>query len=227
MGHLPPLRLYGPLAGHRQARVRPVLEPGQGPWRPEVFEEAQLYSPVTAARRAWSSISATTTRAPTIPSTGPGGRRSPRPRSTGRRGACAHDRLHRRGAGGLAHGLPRAGAQVRALRQPRLPRRLRRARPAADHIPQLEEVSARLEPLTGFRYVPAAGLVPLGEFYACSPTASSTRPSTSATWGAALHAGARPDPRGDRPRQPARLAGVRGAEPAGGPGRPPLRDQPA
>ena len=25
--------------------------------------------------------------------------------------------------------------------------------------------SARLEPLTGFRYVPAAGLVPLGEFY--------------------------------------------------------------
>src|SRR3954447_12461401 len=35
----------------------------------------------------------------------------------------------------------------------------------ADRIPQLEEVSARLEPLTGFRYVPAAGLVPLGDFY--------------------------------------------------------------
>ncbi len=34
-----------------------------------------------------------------------------------------------------------------------------------DRIPQLEEVSARLEPLTGFRYVPAAGLVPLGDFY--------------------------------------------------------------
>ena len=34
-----------------------------------------------------------------------------------------------------------------------------------DRIPQLEEVSARLEPLTGFRYAPAAGLVPLAEFY--------------------------------------------------------------
>lgn len=34
-----------------------------------------------------------------------------------------------------------------------------------DHIPQLEEVSAMLAPLTGFRYLPAAGLVPLREFY--------------------------------------------------------------
>ncbi len=34
-----------------------------------------------------------------------------------------------------------------------------------DHIPQLDEVSASLEPLTGFRYVPAAGLVPLRQFY--------------------------------------------------------------
>ena len=34
-----------------------------------------------------------------------------------------------------------------------------------DHIPQLDEVTAAVEPLTGFRYVPAAGLVPLREFY--------------------------------------------------------------
>jgi phenylalanine-4-hydroxylase len=34
-----------------------------------------------------------------------------------------------------------------------------------DRIPQLDEVTARLEPLTGFRYVPAAGLVALREFY--------------------------------------------------------------
>jgi len=34
-----------------------------------------------------------------------------------------------------------------------------------DRVPQLEEVSERLEPLTGFRYLPAAGLVPLREFY--------------------------------------------------------------
>ncbi|GAB0102441.1 phenylalanine 4-monooxygenase [Nocardia sp. JMUB6875] len=35
----------------------------------------------------------------------------------------------------------------------------------ADHIPQLDEVSTKLVPLTGFRYVPAAGLVPLREFF--------------------------------------------------------------
>ncbi|MBF6168268.1 phenylalanine 4-monooxygenase [Streptomyces gardneri] len=34
-----------------------------------------------------------------------------------------------------------------------------------DHIPQLDEVSAALQPLTGFRYAPAAGLVPLREFF--------------------------------------------------------------
>lgn len=34
-----------------------------------------------------------------------------------------------------------------------------------DHIPQLDEVSAALHPLTGFRYVPAAGLVPLRDFF--------------------------------------------------------------
>ena len=32
-------------------------------------------------------------------------------------------------------------------------------------IPSLDEVSARLRPLTGFAYVPAPGLVPLREFY--------------------------------------------------------------
>ena len=34
-----------------------------------------------------------------------------------------------------------------------------------DRIPQLDEVSAGLAPLTGFEYVPAAGIVPLDEFY--------------------------------------------------------------
>ena len=35
-----------------------------------------------------------------------------------------------------------------------------------DHVPQLTEVSERLEPLTGWRYQSAPGLVPLREFYA-------------------------------------------------------------
>jgi phenylalanine-4-hydroxylase len=34
-----------------------------------------------------------------------------------------------------------------------------------DRVPQLDEVSAGLEPLTGFSFHPAAGLVPLDEFY--------------------------------------------------------------
>jgi phenylalanine-4-hydroxylase len=34
-----------------------------------------------------------------------------------------------------------------------------------DHIPQLDEVTAALEPLTGFGYHPAAGLVPFDQFY--------------------------------------------------------------
>jgi phenylalanine-4-hydroxylase len=34
-----------------------------------------------------------------------------------------------------------------------------------DRIPQLDEVTAALAPLTGFAYVPAAGIVPLEEFY--------------------------------------------------------------
>ena len=34
-----------------------------------------------------------------------------------------------------------------------------------DRVPQLDEVTDRLAPLTGFRYHPAAGLVPLREFY--------------------------------------------------------------
>lgn len=34
-----------------------------------------------------------------------------------------------------------------------------------DRVPDLDEVSARLEPISGWRYLPAAGLVPLREFY--------------------------------------------------------------
>src|SRR6478736_534420 len=34
-----------------------------------------------------------------------------------------------------------------------------------DRVPQLDEVTARLKPLTGYEYHPAAGLVPLREFY--------------------------------------------------------------
>lgn len=35
----------------------------------------------------------------------------------------------------------------------------------SDHVPQLSEVTERLAPLTGFRYLPVAGLAPLRDFY--------------------------------------------------------------
>ena len=34
-----------------------------------------------------------------------------------------------------------------------------------DHVPSLDEVSSRVEPISGWRYLPAAGLVPLEQFY--------------------------------------------------------------
>jgi phenylalanine-4-hydroxylase len=34
-----------------------------------------------------------------------------------------------------------------------------------DHVPHLDEVTARLEPISGFRYLPVAGLAPLRGFY--------------------------------------------------------------
>ena len=34
-----------------------------------------------------------------------------------------------------------------------------------DHVPQLSEVTARLRPLSGFAYLPVAGLAPLRDFY--------------------------------------------------------------
>ncbi|MDX6583574.1 MAG: phenylalanine-4-hydroxylase [Solirubrobacterales bacterium] len=37
----------------------------------------------------------------------------------------------------------------------------------AERIPQLDEVTERLRPLTGYEYVPAAGIVPVKEFYGC------------------------------------------------------------
>ena len=37
----------------------------------------------------------------------------------------------------------------------------------SDRIPQLNQVTEGLAPLTGFHYVPAAGIVPVKEFYGC------------------------------------------------------------
>ncbi|MFC4012333.1 phenylalanine 4-monooxygenase [Nonomuraea purpurea] len=57
---------------------------------------------------------------------------------------------------GVKHAVYATAEYLHAARRLGLPQ---------ERIPQLEEVSELLEPLTGFRYVPAAGLVPLREFY--------------------------------------------------------------
>ena len=77
-----------------------------------------------------------------------------------------------------------------------------------DHIPQLTEVNALLAPHTGFRYQPAAGLVPLAEFYGSLADGrvlvDAVHPARVA---AAVHTRARRRPRGRSgtpPRWPAR-----------------------
>jgi phenylalanine-4-hydroxylase len=68
------------------------------------------------------------------------------------------------------HEIWRTVSRELALKHERLAIRAFREAKAAlalpeDHVPQLDEVSAGLKPLTGFEFHPAAGLVPLDEFY--------------------------------------------------------------
>ena len=133
-----------------------------------MFEEAQLYSPVTTRRRrrASPSTSATTTPASTTRPTASGATRSRPPPSNGSRASPipqidytdAEQEVWRTVCRELAPKHERYACRafrdaVVALDLPR------------DRIPQLDEVTAGLRPLTGFEYVPAAGIVPLDEFY--------------------------------------------------------------
>ena len=184
-------------------------------WRPEVFEEARLYSPVTRgeegvvvhlgddhpgandpvyrARRAQIAEAALDW--------------TPRAR--------ARSRLHPRGAGGLAHGLPRLGPSTSAT--PAAPSATPRSACRGTTSRSSGRSGARLRPLTGFRYArcPPPGLCRSVITGSLADRVFHSTQYIRHPGGAALP-GARPDPRGDRPRQPARLAGVRGAEPAGG-----------
>ena len=170
-----------------------------------------------------SSSSARTIPAPTIPPTARGATRSPPTRCAWEPGdADPADRLHR----GRARGLARSSAASSRPSTSATPaatssRAPPRSTLPCDHIPQLDEVTADLEPLTGFSYLPAAGLVPLKQFYGAlgdrDVLLDAVRPPLG---GAALHARARPDPRGDRPRQPARRAALRRDQAPGRPRRP-------
>ena len=158
----------------------------------------------------------TTIPAPTTPPTARGATRSPPPHCAGARRAGPGGRLHatpsrRSGARSAASCAQARAARDRASSTRAWPR----SRLPTDRVPGARRgVSANLEPLTGFRYVPAAGLVPLREFYGVARRPhvplDAVRPPPRR---AALHARARHRPRGHRPRAPARHADVLRAAP--------------
>ena len=113
------------------------------------------------------STSPTTTRASTTRTTASAATRSPPRRSTGSPGSAdPADRLHRGRARGLADRLPRARARsTSATRAARSARRSARSTCRATGSRSSTRSPRACEPLTGFEYVPAAGIVPLDEFY--------------------------------------------------------------
>ena len=174
-----------------------------------MFEEAQLYSPVTAnedgdghRRARQRPPRRQRSRLPRAP------QRDRRPRARAgspgdadRRGSTTPRPSTRSGGSSAASSRPSTSATPAATSA----RRAARLALPTDRIPQLDEVSARPASRSpASATTPPPGSSRCATSSARSATASSTRRSTSATGGAALHARARPHPRGDRPRQPAR-----------------------
>jgi phenylalanine-4-hydroxylase len=132
-----------------------------------MFEEGQLYSPVTEA----DDGTVTVHLAPNHPGAND-------PRYLHRRGEIARAALHWHPGEPVPtidytdaehevwrtvcreltakHGRLAHSAYIEAWERVGLP---------TDRVPQLDEVSARVEPLTGFTFDPAPGLVPLRQFY--------------------------------------------------------------
>ena len=134
-------------------------------------------------------------------------------------------RLHRRGARDLAHGLARARPEARAARVPRVPRGEGRARaargprPAARRGHRAARAADRLQVPSGRRPRPARRVLRLARRPRLPLDAVPAPPER-----AALHARAGHRARGDRPREPARRPGHRRGQAARGRGRAPLRD---
>lgn len=134
-----------------------------------MFEDGQLYSPVTEREDGSVEVH--------LADTHPG---KDDPTYLRRRGEIAGAALSWDRAGGapvptieytdVEHGVWRTVSQELAPKHERyahseyLEAKQRLGLPT-DHVPQLAEVTERLEPLTGWSYVAAPGLVPLREFY--------------------------------------------------------------
>ena len=134
-----------------------------------MFEEAQLYSPVTRATDGSVTVH--------LADDHPG---KTDPEYQGRRNQIAEAALEwSRGAAVPQISYTEEEQEVwRTVQRELAPkheryacRAFREAKAAlalpADRIPQLNEVTDRLAPLSGFHYVPAAGIVPVKEFYGC------------------------------------------------------------
>ena len=206
VGHLPAAAAHHALARPRQARVRALVEPRPPRrWGP-MFEEGQLYSPVTQREdgvvRSTSAHDHPGFNDPAVP-------RAPQRDRRGRAGLDARaSRSRTIDYTEREHEIWRIvcrelARQARALRVPRVPRRGRRARPARGPRPAARRGHRpACEPLTGFDTSARPGLVPLDEFYgSLADRVFHSTQYVRHSVGAALHARAGHDPRGDRPRE--------------------------
>ena len=190
----------------------------------DMFEEGQLYSPVSAGKDGQVTVHL----ADDHPGAGdPDYQCSPERHSCP--GACLEARaagapgpLQRGRAGGLAHRRARARAQARPPGDRRVPRRQGRSRPAHRR---------RAEPRPGQRAAAPADRLPLRARRRPGPAARVLRlaltpalpldPVRASPRQPALHARAGHHPRGRRPRAPARDPDVLRAAPADRRGDPP------
>ena len=186
-----------------------------------MYEEAQLYSPVTHRRHRWShgSPRARPSRRERSRRTASAATRSPRPRSPGAPVEPAprieytedeHEvwRTVCRRAGRSSTSATRCASTAR-------PSGTSRCRPIT--CPGSTRSRRLIRPLTGWRYLPAAGLGPTRGLLRVAGRPRFPLDAVRAPpEGAAVHAGAGHHPRGHRPRAPARHADVRRAAPAGG-----------
>jgi phenylalanine-4-hydroxylase len=132
-----------------------------------VFEEAQLYSPVTAADDGTVTVH--------LADDHPGKSDPDYQRRRNQIAAAAlawerGERLPRIEYNEAEQGVWRTVQRELAPKHERYACEAFRDAAAAlalptERIPQLDEVTTALEPLTGFHYVPAAGIVPVKEFY--------------------------------------------------------------
>ena len=128
----------------------------------------QLYSPVTQSDDGKVEVHlGETTPASTTPPTARAATRSPPPRWHGRPASRSPQIAYTEAENDdLAHRLPRAARQARAVRRAASTSRPRRRSACPRTACRSSTRSPRAcEPLTGFRYHPAPGLVALREFY--------------------------------------------------------------